>query len=183
MKCLNMGSYCSQLSSPRKNSILPPPDLSTLLNNYEKESQDSTYWLEKFKSSLISMDERTDQIWRTQLLEFVLVCRSALQQGLDNQDTLNSLKEYLEEGGVSVSDLELREDLFQSLESYISKSSGARGTRAALSGSPPSSAKVLENLKLVLLDPSVWKTLENEYSRFLKQTPSPPKLAVILSIL
>jgi len=179
-----MGSYCSQLGSPNKASHLPPEDLSTLLNNYEQELPDSKYWLDNFKDTLAKNDHKTEQVWRVCLLDFVLVAREGLNQGIaDNEHILNALQEHLDEGGIAVSDYSLRQALADDIEALIKQSHGAKGTRAVISGKKASSAGLLERLQQVLLDPSVWRTLENEYTKYLRLKPAPPPLAVILSIL
>jgi len=185
MKSIIMGSICSSLNNQdKRSSCLPPQDLSALLINYEKELPDSSYWFEKFDENLRNLDTTTQQAWRADLLDFVVVARRAIKLGLDSEDTLNSLKEYLEEGGVGVSDYTLRESLADEIDKLIEYSrGGAKSTRAVLQGKGGGQAVAVEKLKQVLLDPGVWKVLEGEYMRFLKRNPPPPTLAVIMSIL
>jgi len=183
MKGITMGSYCSQLKPNNKNSHLPPPDLASLLLNYEKGLSDSKHWLHNFRQTLQASDQRTEQLWRVNLLDFVLLAREGIRTTLDNTDIILALQVHLGEGGVGVSDYSLRESLAEDLDKLMEASQGAKGTRAVLSGAGPSRSHVVSRLTAVLLDPSVNKTLENEYYRYLRSNPSSPTLAVLLSIL
>lgn len=178
---LRMGSICSQNSSSKVGGQ-PPQDLADLLALYEKNKSENSYWVDQFTVYLNTLDKRSKQMWRERLLNFVLLSRTVVRQGIED-DQLDQLQEYLVEGGVAVSDSTLRDSLAQELETYRGKSRGARGTRQAVAGRKVSGERLVGLLKEVLLDTSVWKVLEDLYRRYLEQKPSPAPLAVLLSIL
>ena len=108
----------------------------------------------------------------------------------EKEETLTNLVLQLEErhftdGGLAVSDSQLRERLVTDLENFRGQVKGARGVRRALEGGggSVSLASLASTLQEVYLDPSVWDRLDKLYLQFLHKNPTLPTLAVLLSIL
>ena len=207
-----MGSICS---NQNRNDLKPPADLSELLQQAEKvklthslaaadcglfqsgsPSLTTPSWLSEFQKFCSDLDTRTKLTWRSPLLDFVMEARTInkLSKEISNEkekeETLTNLVLQLEErhfteGGLAVSDSQLRERLVTDLETFRGQVKGARGVRRALEGGggSVSLASLASTLQEVYLDPSVWDRLDKLYLQFLHKNPTLPTLAVLLSIL
>jgi len=185
-----MGSICS--NNNQTSAKQPPSDLSDLLLQSEKSGL-PTPWLSEFQSYCISLDQRTQLKWRTNLLEFVLECRTIIrlhnEHKVEKEEVLRELilqleeRFFQEEGAVALADCVLRERLVDRLNEYKGQVVGAVGTRHALQGKIISSTSVVSLIHEAYMDPNVWDKMEKLYTKFLQHNPSLPTLAVLLSIL
>ena len=155
-------------------------------------------------------------IWRAKLLEFVLETRNIIKlskeaaKEKEKEDTLKNLIFQLQdrflpgEGGVAVTNTDLRENLVSQLQEFRSHHGRgllAQGNRKGESlssrsvtsdhnytdisvvESSVSVSSVVSLLQEVYLDPGVWDKLDKLYLQFLHKNPTLPTLAVLLSIL
>ena len=150
------------------------------------------------------------------MLEFVLETRNIIKlskeaaKEKEKEDTLKNLIFQLQdrflpgEGGVAVTNTDLRENLVSQLQEFRSHHGTgllAQGNRKGESlssrsvtsdhnyidisvvESSVSVSSVVSLLQEVYLDPGVWDKLDKLYLQFLHKNPTLPTLAVLLSIL
>ena len=150
----------------------------------------------EFQKFCTDLDTQTKLPWRAKLLEFVQETRTIIRlskeisKEKEKEETLTNLVLQLEdkffcEGGVAVTDSQLRERFVQDLEGFMSQVKGAKGVRIALEGKGGSVSvgSLVTRLQEVYRDPGVWEELDKLYMKFLLKNPSLPTLAVLLSIL
>ena len=99
-----------------------------------------TPWLSEFQRFCTDLDTKTKLVWRARLLEFVLECRTVVRlsketsKDKEKEETLTNLilqleERFFSEGGVAVSDSQLRERLVRDLEVFRGQVRGAKGVR------------------------------------------------------
>ena len=198
--CARMGSLCtSRAGAGRGSASQAPADLAELLQQAERDQQKGRQhaWLEEFQLWCVRLDSRAGLTWRANLLQFLLDCRAVLKPGEESgaatREPLLRLAAALPlEGGVALSDSNLRSRLSASLAEYQKQAGptaaaggGAAGTRAAMSPAPTTTtvAVLLPLVRQAYLDSAVWDRMEKLYLKFLEGGPSLPALAVLLSIL
>ena len=147
------------------------------------------------------------------MLEFVLETRNIIklskEAAKEKEDTLKNLIFQLQdrflpgEGGVAVTNTDLRENLVSQLQEFRSHHGRGLLAQGNRKGESLSSRSVTSNhnidisvvessvsvssvvslLQEVYLDPGVWDKLDKLYLQFLHKNPTLPTLAVLLSIL
>ena len=194
-----MGSLCtSRAGAGRGSASQAPADLAELLQQAERDQQKGRQhaWLEEFQLWCVRLDSRAGLAWRANLLQFLIDCRALLKPeegggGVATREPLLRLAAALPlEGGVALSDSNLRARLSASLAEYQKQAGpaaggGAAGTRVAMSPAPTATtvALLVPLVRQAYLDSAVWDRMEKLYLKFLEGGPSLPALAVLLSIL